>query len=266
MKKRDWTDEEIEYVKNNYYTQTIPEIAKVLNRNRTGIHRIVKRLGITKKRIPCDIEIGQKINRLTLASKFMKNHTRWGMFKCECNENNLIPVQIWFVVNNQIKSCGCYHVESARNICIERNTTHGKSSTVLHSKWTGMKSRCYNKNNKNYTGYGWRGIKLCDEWRDNFESFYNWSIENGYKKELTIDRLDNNKNYCPENCRWATHAQQVESQHNNRSVIAWNEDKSLIRWIDDPRCKVDIETIKKHLTDGWSTEDALIFPSIEEKK
>lgn len=92
--------------------------------------------------------------------------------------------------------------------------THGLNKHPLYAVWTCMKQRCYNPRNPKYDGYGGRGITVCSEWLDSFQVFYNWAIANGYKKGLTIDRINNDGNYCPQNCRWATPLEQV---HNTRT-------------------------------------------------
>jgi hypothetical protein len=97
-------------------------------------------------------------------------------------------------------------------------TTHGKRHTKIYSIWCHIKGRCYNQNRDNYKYYGAKGIKVCDEWRDNFISFYEWAMSHGYKDGLEIDRIDNKKDYCPENCRFATRKMQVRNRSNTLYV------------------------------------------------
>ena len=91
---------------------------------------------------------------------------------------------------------------------------HGLSHTRLYSIWCGMKKRCYSEKSINYKYYGARGVKICDEWKNDFKSFYDWAMDNGYKDDLTIDRINPFKNYEPSNCRWATDDDQ---RHNKRA-------------------------------------------------
>lgn len=112
-------------------------------------------------------------------------------------------------------------------------TKHGKKNTKLYPVWCAMKERCYNTNNKKYSRYGGRGIVVCDEWKDDFQSFYDWSIANGYREGLTIDRIDNNGNYEPANCRWLTRAEQNRNYSRNHLITYQGETKCLTDWADE---------------------------------
>ena len=93
-----------------------------------------------------------------------------------------------------------------------------------------MKRRCYQKQNKRWSKYGGRGIKVCDEWRNNFQAFFDWSLENGYADHLTIDRIDMNGHYTPENCRWADKFQQANNRSNNHYITYRGKTKTMMEW------------------------------------
>ena len=105
-------------------------------------------------------------------------------------------------------SCGCYNKELVKKVNVKHNMSYSK----LYKVWQGMKTRCYNPNFIYYCNYGSRGITICNEWLNDFKSFYDWAIDNGYKEGLTIDRINNDGNYEPSNCRWITRAEQNRNQ------------------------------------------------------
>lgn len=142
---------------------------------------------------------------------------------------------------------------------------HGLSSHPIHKAWSAMKGRCYNEKDASYNNYGGRGIYVCEEWVDNFMSFYDWAINNGWKKGLSLDRAENDSIYCPANCRWTTQLIQNRNMRTNIRFVAYNESKCLNEWAMDDRCQVSVSTLRKRLIEGWSVTDALSH-KIEFKK
>lgn len=149
--------------------------------------------------------IGIKFGRLTPIER-INNNKRGTFWLCKCDCGNQVIVESGDLKKKYggTKSCGCYRKE--------RNRTHGKSDTRLYRIWRGIKERCLNKNCDRYKDYGERNITICKEWKDNFENFYNWSINNGYKENLTIDRINNDDGYNPKNCRWITKFEQNQNR------------------------------------------------------
>ncbi len=164
---------------------------------------------------------GQKFNRLT-AIKYLGGR-KW---RCKCDCGRIIDVFTNNLTRGNTKSCGCLNSEVASG----RLLKHGKTNTRLFHIFATMKQRCYNNNNTDYKNYGGRGIKICDDWLDNFASFYNWSMSNGYKENLTIDRIDNNKGYSPDNCRWVGVETQARNKRNNIQITYLGKTQPLKIW------------------------------------
>lgn len=166
---------------------------------------------------------GQKFGYLTVL-RFDENpenkRTRW---ICSCKCGNITSVQTQQLKQGKTISCGCRRYET-------KNQTHGMRKTRIYSIWCGMRARCFRKSDKNYERYGAAGISICDEWKNDFVSFYNWSMGNGYAEDLTIDRKDNAKGYCPENCRWITQGEQQRNKTNNVLLEYNGETKTLSEW------------------------------------
>lgn len=140
-----------------------------------------------------------------------------------------------------------------------KNNHHNLSNHPLRYKLKGIKSRCLNKNATAFHNYGGRGISVCDQWCNDLKSFYIWAMENGYQEGLTLDRIDNDGNYCPENCRWITNKEQQRNKRTNRLITAWGETKSFIEWTEDPRCKATAPALKTRLKNGYTPEEAMSF-------
>lgn len=166
---------------------------------------------------------GQKFGNLTVVEvdKTVKNgRTNW---KCLCKCGKYTTVPTYRLRAGETISCGCRRYET-------KNQTHGMKHTRIYETWCGMKKRCYNKNEKSYSRYGGRGITVCEEWKNDFLEFYNWSMGNGYAENLTIDRIDNEKGYCPENCRWVTRTEQQRNKTNNIYLEINGERKTIAEW------------------------------------
>ncbi len=195
---------------------------------------------------------GQRFGRLTViefaGNKITPNGSRKTMWKCLCDCGNEAVITGGQLNNGRTKSCGCLQKEVVGQI----NRTHNLSNKCgrLYPLWKSIKHRCYCKTSKDYIRYGGRGIVMCSEWKDNFLSFYEWAISNGYKEEktnkglniLTIDRIDVNGNYEPDNCRFVTNEIQSQNKRNSMS----DSEKYVI-------CPICFTTFKKVQRKGAKT-------------
>ena len=111
--------------------------------------------------------------------------------------------------------------------------SHGYTGTRLYRTWCNMKGRCYRKSMKRYERYGGRGITVCKEWKDSFEIFKEWALSNGYSDNLTLDRIDNNGNYCPENCRWITNKEQQSNKSDNHLITYNGKTQTITQWAEE---------------------------------
>lgn len=173
------------------------------------------------------------------------------MWHCVCECGNTKNISARDLEKGNIRSCGCLYNETRG----KANITHGKSGTRLHEIWRNMKRRCYNPNSTGYEKYGGKGVSICNEWIDNFQSFYDWSMNNGYNDSLTIDRIDNDGDYSPENCRWVTMKVQSNNKGSNRIIEINGESKTLKQWSDFSGIKS--VTIQRRMQLGWKNEDLL---------
>lgn len=171
---------------------------------------------------------GQRFGRLLVLYKDDKNNKKDNKWICRCDCGNVISAYTTNLTRGKSTSCGCYRNELSK----ERMTTHGHSNDEhrLYRVWDSMRQRCNNKNDKAYKNYGGRGICVCCEWQTSFEAFRNLAIESGYSDALTIERIDVNKNYCPENCKWIPFSEQAANTRRNRFVTIDGETHTLREW------------------------------------
>lgn len=165
----------------------------------------------------------KKVGRLKVLYR-LHNYRKKGVYwLCVCDCGNLKIVSSNNLRNGHTKSCGCLQKEPT-------NIIHGKSDTRLYKIYGCMKDRCNNKLHPAYFDYGERGIKICDEWLHDFQAFYDWSMSNEYDETLTIDRIDNNKGYSPDNCRWVDMKTQVRNRRNTKYITYKGETKTIKEW------------------------------------
>ena len=153
--------------------------------------------------------VGKRHGRLVVQSLYCRTPERKYKWLCKCDCGNTCVVFGSKLKSGHTKSCGCLRHESPPN------KIHGSTAHPLFPVWTQMRQRCDNPQNHAYKWYGGRGIKVCEEWKSDFVPFYDWAMNNGWHKGLTVDRIDGNKDYCPENCRLVTHEVQQNNRRNN---------------------------------------------------
>lgn len=200
---------------------------------------------------PLDLR-GKRFTRLVAVERAENAPNGCAVWKCQCDCGNVTFVRRGNLTSGAVKSCGCLTKENAYH-------THRMSKTRLYQEWAGIKARCVYKSARSCKNYGARGIKMCDEWSGSFEKFRDWALQNGYRDDLTIERLDCNGDYCPENCSWIPQSEQ--SNNTRRCVmITYNgKTQNLSDW-----CKelgLDYKRTHNRIAKmGWTFERAATEP------
>lgn len=198
---------------------------------------------------------GHRNGRLTIVEKADKGRS-WWVCKCDCG--NVVTLQAWKAVKN--KSCGCLERENRINLA-SFTRTHGMTETRLYSVWCGIKDRCFNPNTEHYDRYGGRGITMCDEWKNSFESFRDWAYSVGFRddssgREQSIDRIDVNGNYEPSNCKWASCKEQMRNTTRAVRVDYNGESVPLVSFCEEHGITYH-HFVTRHLKRGFSAEEII---------
>lgn len=265
MAGKKWSDDEIQFVKDNCISMTCKSIGIKLGRTERAVEHLSAKLKIARQ-----ASVGEKFGRLTIINKdtVFKYGQNVTMANCKCECGKDYTARLTSITNGRIISCGCWKAEQASKRTKKRNYLHGKGnfSYRLYRIWSAMKTRCYNKNTREWHNYGGRGIIIIKDWLESFENFESWALQSGYKDNLSIDRIDVNGNYEPSNCRWVDAKTQARNRRNNRQdtvkITAFGETKSVIDWLQDNRCNLKTTTgIIYRIGAGWTPEDAISKPS-----
>lgn len=203
------------------------------------------------------ISKGQMFGRLKVIGdgRKIKGRLKY-LCECSCEKHTQKLIDKNCLLSGRTLSCGCLRNKKVR----ERMTKHGGKKKRLYHVWLSIKERCYNINDNRYKNYGGRGITVCDEWKDDYAAFEVWAIENGYDEnaqygECTIDRIDFDKSYSPDNCRWIS----LKEQNNNRTTTIWlthnGKTQTLLDWAKE--LQINPKTLRTRINRGWSTEDVL---------
>lgn len=169
------------------------------------------------------------------------------VWKCQCDCGSITQVRANHLVRGLVVSCGCYNREVI--------SKHNMTNTAIYSAWQSMKNRCENPNAQEYRRYGGRGIRVCDEWSNNSEAFIEWALANGWERGLSLDRIDNDGDYEPDNCRWVTMKTQGRNRSNCCYISDGDETHCLSEWaeiLNEPYAKL----VSRHRR-GWSDKEVL---------
>ena len=209
--------------------------------------------------------IGEIVGRLKIVgygedqvSSSGRRHTMW---VCECSCGNIVSVRSDSLNGKHTLSCGCYHKERVSAPKQNVKVKHGESRERIYNIWYLMRYRCSVKDAAAYKNYGGRGITVCDEWNDSEDGYFRfkeWARQNGYNNSLTIERIDVNLGYSPENCRWIPMDEQNANKRNNHILSYNGETKTLSEW--SRITGIPMKTLHRRISLGWDTTRALTQP------
>jgi len=193
---------------------------------------------------------GQVFGRLTVISRAENSKNGGARWNCVCECSGECVVAANNLKNKHTQSCACYQKAQTS----KASKTHGDSGTRLYEIYNGIKKRCYNPNTKRFADWGGRGIIMCDEWLNSFEAFKDWALVNGYNDTLSIDRIDNNGNYEPNNCNWSSPVEQNNNKRTNIYIELFGTTHTVTEW-----CRqfgFNHKKIRTRLRNGWHKYEA----------
>lgn len=194
---------------------------------------------------------GQRFGRLTVVERGFPNQGGDATWSCRCDCGNVCCIRGSSLRRGHTQSCGCLRPDRTK----ETKTVHAQRNSRLYRIWLNMKNRCNNPHYHHYERYGGRGITICEQWITDFSAFQRWAFANGYADGLSIDRINNDKGYFPDNCRWTTAKEQSNNLSSNRLLTFGGVTKNVAQW-----CiiqKVNRNTVNSRLRRGWTIEEAL---------
>lgn len=200
---------------------------------------------------------GQKIGRLLVLEDVGNNKRGGSLWKCRCDCGKEYIGLGTLLTTGHTQSCGCLHVDTVRITSATHGYTRGPKKSRTYKCWQDMKKRCSSPQDSHYHLYGGRGIAVCDRWLDSFENFLSDMGECPGK--LSLDRIDNNGNYCPENCRWATNETQGNNKRTNRLLEFMGMILTMKQWA--IRIGINYDALRARLDRGWPVELALTTPT-----
>lgn len=206
-----------------------------------------------------EMYIGYKVGKLTVTKDLGLDKEQKHIWECTCDCGNTVVHSTSALNFGRILSCGCLKHETGKKL-----RKYNARDRKLYFRWNNIRERCYNPNNKAYKNYGGRGIEMCPEWQDDFYTFRDWAISNGYNESLSLDRIDNNKGYSPDNCRWATDKTQSNNRRSNRYITINGVTKTMMQWSEE--LNIPYSRIQSRLEAGWTAEDAVIKPVVARQK
>lgn len=196
----------------------------------------------------CKDITNQKFGKLTAIHRLHGKHDKAAYWLCLCECGKFVEAKGINLRSSRVQSCGCLKHKP-------RCVTHGRSNSRIYRAWQHMKQRCYNSNYSGYKNWGGRGITICDEWLNDFQAFYDWSMNNGYKENLTIDRIDNNKCYSPDNCSWVDQKTQQNNRRNNICLTYNNKTQTISKWSEE--LNINKQTIYTRHKKGYTDYQCL---------